>query len=102
MAYAPDTVGFTNGDGSILGHFREKSQGHMFEFSANTDPLNNMNEDFPHKVWVTNPIKNIDSGYRYANVRKTVAVIVVDEDEFGLPVIEKWFIKNHKQYELCT
>jgi len=31
-------------------------------------------------------------------VKKTVAVIVVDEDEYGLPVTEKWYIKGHKEY----
>jgi hypothetical protein len=31
-------------------------------------------------------------------VKKTVAYIVVDEDEFGLPVIEKWNIKRHRNY----
>jgi hypothetical protein len=27
-----------------------------------------------------------------------VAYICVDEDEFGLPVLEKWDIKSHKKY----
>ena len=38
------------------------------------------------------------TGWRFANVRKTVAVIVVDEDEFGLPVTEKWNIKKNVEY----
>jgi hypothetical protein len=33
-------------------------------------------------------------------VKKTVAVIVVDEDEFGLPVTEKWQLKKHREYAL--
>jgi hypothetical protein len=40
------------------------------------------------------------TGYRFAHVKKTVAVVVVDEDEFGLPVTEKWYVKNHNQYAL--
>jgi hypothetical protein len=31
-------------------------------------------------------------------VKKTVAYVCVDEDEFGLPVVEKWHIKRHRQY----
>jgi len=27
-----------------------------------------------------------------------VATIVVDEDEFGLPVVEKWYLKSNKEY----
>jgi hypothetical protein len=27
-----------------------------------------------------------------------VAYVSVDEDEFGLPVIEKWHIKRHRKY----
>jgi len=27
-----------------------------------------------------------------------VAYIAVDEDEFGLPVVEKWNIKRHRNY----
>jgi hypothetical protein len=37
-------------------------------------------------------------GYRYGIVKKTVAYVSVDEDEFGLPVIEKWNIKRHRTY----
>ena len=53
--------------------------------------------NYPHRVWVScNPIN--DSGWRYANVKKTVAYIVVDEDDHGQPVIEKWSIKNHRNF----
>ena len=53
--------------------------------------------NYPHRVWVScNPIN--DSGWRYANVKKTVAYIVVDEDDHGQPVIEKWTIKNHRNF----
>jgi hypothetical protein len=38
-----------------------------------------------------------DSGWRYANVKKTVAYIIVDEDEGG-PVLERWYIKQRRDY----
>lgn len=81
-----------------IGAFVEKSAGNTFEYSVNDEPLNShLGEDFPHKVWVVGAQIN-DNGWRFANVRKTVAAIVVDEDEYGLPVVEKWFIRNHKEY----
>jgi hypothetical protein len=39
-----------------------------------------------------------DGTYRYAAILKTVAYVVVDENEYGCPVIEKWQIKQHKVY----
>ena len=33
-----------------------------------------------------------------AKVLKTVAYILLDEDEYGEPVIEKWKIKKHNVY----
>lgn len=80
-----------------IGSFIEKEVGNTFEFSKNNEPMNVM-EDFPHKVWVASGQIAGDSGFRYANVKKTVAYIAVDEDEFGLPVIEKWFIKGKRDY----
>ena len=74
-----------------VGAFQEKDTGNWFEFSHNDDPYNGFNEDFPHKIWV-------GDGYRYGNVLKTRVVICVDEDEFGLPVTEKWYTKKHREY----
>jgi hypothetical protein len=50
-----------------------------------------MGEEYPHKLWTLD-------GFRHARILKTVAYIIVDEDEYGLPVIEKWAIKQHKAY----
>jgi len=75
-----------------VGAFNEKEYGNPFEYSLNDDPLT-WCEDFPHKVWV-------GDGYRYGIVKKTVAYVAVDEDEFGLPVMEKWDILRHRQYNL--
>lgn len=76
-----------------IGAFTEKSVGNVFEYSVNDDPYNGFNEDFPHKIWV-------GDGYRYGNVLKTRVIICVDEDEYGLPVTEKWYIKNHREYAI--
>ena len=80
-----------------IGVFVEKDTGNYFEYSDNEEPMNIM-EDFPHKVWVASGQIAGDSGFRYAHVKKTVAYIVVDEDEFGLPVIEKWHLKKRTDY----
>jgi hypothetical protein len=101
MAFAPESVSFDRGDKSILGGFREKDHGHWFEYSRNDDMLDLgvefQAEEYPHKVWVTTPSK-MDSGFRYAVVKKTVAYIVTDEDDSGNPVVERWDIKQHREY----
>lgn len=74
-----------------IGCFVEKEVGNYFEYSVNDDPLNSCNEDCLHKIWV-------GDGYRYGTVKKTVAYVVVDEDEFGLPVMEKWRLKKNNEY----
>jgi hypothetical protein len=74
-----------------IGAFQEREVGNWFEFSVNDD-TGAFCEDFPHKIWV-------GDGYRYGNVKKTVVVICVDEDEFGLPVTEKWYSKKYRAYE---
>ena len=80
-----------------IGVFVEKDRGNYFEYSDNDDPFH-FCEDFPHKVWVASGQIANDIGYRYANVKKTVAYVCVDEDEFGLPVIEKWELKKNRRY----
>lgn len=75
-----------------IGCFIEKEEGNYFEYSVNDDDFDFCKE-FAHKVWV-------GDGYRYANVKKTVAYISVDEDEFGLPVVEKWYTKKNWEYDL--
>ena len=102
MAFAPSHT-YYDQDATIQGSFTEKEYGNMFEFSMNDEFVsfihsrNGKDTEYPHKVWVTTPREGIDSGYRMALVLKTVAYIVVDEDENG-PVIEKWDIKEHRIY----
>ena len=93
MAYAP-----TSEIKKVIGTFKHKGYDTSFDYVINSPedswlPVIN----YPHRVWVqTNPIN--DQGWRYANVKKTVVDIVVDEDEYGQPIIEKWLIKNHLTY----
>lgn len=76
-----------------IGVFTEREVGNYFEYSLNDDPHTSFNGDFPHKIWV-------GDGYRYGNVKKTVAVICVDEDAYGYPVTQKWQIKQHREYAI--
>ena len=80
-----------------VGSFVEKSAGNVFEYSLNDEDFNQ--PDFPHKIWVGDHIGN---PFRYAKVMKTRAYIVTDEDDYGKPVVEKWYIKNHREYLVPT
>lgn len=94
MSFAPTSVYFNTGDGSILGSFNEKEFGVFFEFSTNNETEGyggSVKDQFPHKVWVRD-------GFRYANVKKTVAYVAVDENDDGV-IVEKWSIKNLNKYE---
>ena len=96
MAFAPNSVGFSHGDGSIIGCFNLKENNNLFEYSTNKGGFGAL-DGWPHRVYVsTNPVN--DSGWRYARVLKTVAYIVIDEDEYGDAVIEKWDIKKQRTY----
>tara|TARA_R100000951_G_scaffold102070_1_gene93997 strand:- start:606 stop:899 length:294 start_codon:yes stop_codon:yes gene_type:complete len=83
---------------TVLGSFVEKLVGKDHEYSANTDlesgwsaTWDQFAKEFPHKLWTLD-------GFRYARILKTVAYIVVDEDEYGNPVVQKWNIKRHKVF----
>lgn len=78
-----------------IGCFTEKEVGNYFEYSENNRCFMDFHKDYPHIVWVGSVG---DQGYRYAHVKKTVAYIVVDEDEYGLPVVEKWDLKKNVRY----
>ena len=90
MAFAPSAV-YPIREG---GAFIEKDHGNFFEYDLHGEsPL----PEYPHRVWVSeNPVN--DSGWRYALVKKTVAYIVVDEDDSGQPVVQKWSINGHRIY----
>lgn len=96
MAFAPINT-HRDGDNSILGIFNEKDHGNYFEYSKNDQIIlappahGGKNMQFKHKVWVGN------GEYRYAHVGKTVVHIITDETNIGW-VVEKWYIKNHREY----
>lgn len=75
---------------NVCGSFIEKDVRGRHWYEAN-DELDDMTNSwrFPHKL-ITN------DGFRYANIKKTVAEIAIDEDEYGQPVVEKWQIYSHK------
>lgn len=99
MAFAPlETYQFPQGDGSILGQFCEADTGNLFEFSENR--TGQLQQEFPHLVWVTEPRPGIDGGFRYARVLKTRVHIAVDEDENG-PVVETWHFRGGRRI-YCT
>jgi len=81
-----------------IGVFVEKDTGNSFEYSVNDDSVDFINpEHYPHKVWVGGEGVCGMAGYRYANVKKTVAYIIVDEDDDG-PILERWFLKKNTKY----
>jgi len=88
FTYAEDTIGV----------FIEKDTGNYFEYSDNDDLDMPSFYEWPHKVWVGGGGVCGMTGYRYANVKQTVAYIVVDEDDCGEPVVEKWQLKKNTQY----
>ena len=79
-----------------IGNFIHENDNN-FEYSVNDDCFT-WCEDFPHKIWVGSHQIGGDQGYRYGIVKKTVAYVAVDEDEFGLPVLEKWKLKKNTEY----
>lgn len=89
MAFAPytndrRTIGV---DTKVLGQFREKDFDNFFEFAENDGW---MKAEYPHKIFV-------QDGTRAAKILKTVAYVIVDEDDQG-PLVEKWAIKNFREY----
>jgi len=97
MSFACTSTYFHN-DATIIGIFDEKEYNRFFEFSHNDDDFE-FAKEFPHKIWVSNSYLPNEQSYRYGIVKKTVAYIAVDEDDYGKPVMEKWNIKNHSIYK---
>ena len=59
-----------------IGNFVEKEHGNNFEYSLNNekdDYSKSIVENYPHKVWVGG-------------------------EDAGGPVLERWFIKGHREY----
>ena len=89
MTYAED----------VVGSFTEVDAGCTFEYSLLNAPLHSDagEVEYPHKIWVASGKIGGDSGWRYGRVMKSRFYIVTDEDDNGL-VVQKWYIKNHRNY----
>lgn len=100
MAFAPHHNGEVTPESDlprILGSFVEKGRGNLFEYAGAREGLSPWS-DYPHLVYVSHSSVGGLYRYRHAKVLKTVAYVVVDEDAFGEPVVEKWQIKQHREY----
>ena len=92
---------------NLAGRFEEKDFGHLFEY-IRLDPDNphhayDISIGATHQVYVgpwCTPQPDIDRGTRAAIVKRTVAIVAVDEDDMGRPVWEKWQIKKHMEYTI--
>ncbi len=89
MAYFNDSYAKNR----AIGGFDEKEFGKYFEYriSDGTAPGQGtwgIDNGFAHEIAMC------DGSVRFANVKKTVAYVVVDQDEYGKPVVEKWKIKH--------
>ena len=63
-----------------------------FTFEPNTDDAWGLQHDLIHKV-------DVLDGYRCAIVRKTVAYVAVDQDEYGNPILERWTITKRRIFQ---
>lgn len=97
MTHAPARTCFQpHGDGTIQGCFTHKQFGTFFEFStAKPAEFAWAGPEFNMKVWVS---VLGDGAWRLAKVLKTVAYVIVDEDDYGKPVVEHWPIKKFELY----
>ena len=79
-------------DNAVLGQIQEKEFGNYFEYRLNrgntVQGTYGADRGFPYEIAIP------DGSVRFAKILKTVAYIIVDEDEYGDPVVEKWSIRN--------
>ena len=85
MSYGPPNI-------PVIGSFRHRETNAFFEYADRNKVEPDWVEGHPYVIFLS------DGSYRYAGIRKTVAYVVVDENEYGHPVIEKWQIKQHKSH----
>lgn len=70
---------------NCTGEFQEKDHGKFFTYRLTKDQWA-LSKGFTHEV-------DVLDGIRYAVVKKTVAKVLLDEDQ-----VESWNIKNHNIY----
>jgi len=81
---------------TVMGRFVEAEFKNDFEWEKRTEEDFNWdwNPEYPDKIWVYNGTAGDDCGYRIGKVMKTVAYVVIDIDDEGIPVVGKWKIKE--------
>ena len=72
---------------SATGEFKEKKFGHCFEYRPTFDSWAK-SKGFEFELAAG------DGSVRYANIKKTVAYVCIDESDDGTPITEKWSIKT--------
>lgn len=71
----------------------------QFEISGNTFEFSDRPEGDRGDIWSGYPQRIFTAdGDRAALVLKTVAYVIIDENDDGSPVFEKWEIKRHRAY----
>ena len=74
----------------LLGQFRIGEN--LFEYSNRPDnDRGGIWPDYPQRVFTLD-------GDRAAIIKKTVAYVVIGEDETGGPITEKWPLQSHRAY----
>lgn len=73
---------------TATGEFQEVEYGKWFTFRVTNDQIA-IDAGFTHEV-------DVLDGVRFAVVKKTIAYVWTDDNEFGQPVTQKWSIKNTK------
>jgi hypothetical protein len=76
----------------VFGQFRHN--GYTFEYAERRDFADDFAPDMPHMIYV-GPLGET----RLAKVMKTVAWVVVDEDDKGQPVYAQWKLSSHRIYD---
>lgn len=85
----------TPDQGRVLGYFRNAETNAHFEYAERGEAhywREARADEWTHIIFT-------GDGTRVARVLKTRAYIAVDEDEFGRPIVERWRIKQHRQYD---
>ena len=100
MTFAPHTNDrrTIGEDPLVLGQFREKDTGNLFEFAERLPGMfpADFGTDCPHIIYV-----GPDQEKRLALVKKTVVYVVVDERPDGSASYERWDIKGHRLYDVA-
>lgn len=81
-----------------IGEFQERDYGNWFTYKKTTDEWA-ISHGYEFQIDVNDLTGR---PYRFAKILKTVAYVVVDEDENGAPVFEKWHLKRHNVFRKAS